>query len=246
MKWLLLVLVVAFSYVCTHPVQREHEHGDHDHPDHHLAKRNTDQNAERDEESPASEEAEGDGDPVNNEVDVEETDEEGTCDEKNTDEESNTDETKAPKKLSLKDLQSNHKVGKRSVPWGHGHHSLDRHRSTREKRSHSEIHHHEEHLRSRRSKESENKSEGDSLYHFDPPEHLDRKRRNVGHHERHHPQLLDEVAHPLETPPQDHEAHGIEHMVRKRHTEEEDQHDNHDELPTFESDDVQQVDSPFE
>ncbi|VDL76412.1 unnamed protein product [Nippostrongylus brasiliensis] len=117
MKWLLLVLVVAFSYVCTHPVQREHEHGDHDHPDHHLAKRNTDQNAERDEESPASEEAEGDGDPVNNEVDVEEAGEEGTCDEKNTDEESNTDETKAPKKLSLKDLQSNHKGATATIHW---------------------------------------------------------------------------------------------------------------------------------
>ncbi|KAK6043757.1 hypothetical protein COOONC_18738, partial [Cooperia oncophora] len=113
----------------------------HNHPDHHISERSAHESAEHAHESA---EEEGDADSVNEiapDNELQEIMDEPECSEdKNKGEEEGTvEENKHHAKLSLKDQQHDHKVGKRSAYGGeaHGHHSPGGHHPAREKRSES-------------------------------------------------------------------------------------------------------------
>lgn len=256
MKLLALALLAGFSYVCAHPISGEH--GDNDHPDHHISARNTHQEPEDGETARTYDETEGDADSLND-VDLDElVEEHDKCESENhpEEEELTIEGKETHKKLSLKDQQKDHKVGKRSAQWGqgHGHHG---HRGIREVQTEStggSTEEEHEHQRSRRSHEEEDKSELEyHHHHHEPLEHADRRRRDVGSHEEHahnsdehdenDPQTTEELQHHQEKRSGHHDFE-YGHILVKRDEDNGSHH--HENEPSFASDDEQHVDSPFE
>uniref|UniRef100_A0A7I4YQB9 Secreted phosphoprotein 1 n=1 Tax=Haemonchus contortus TaxID=6289 RepID=A0A7I4YQB9_HAECO len=137
---LLLAVIILLAFVYTYAYPSYNEHSGHNHPDHHFSKRSADENNESAEHKSSSTEEEGDVDPVNDTTspdnELEEIVEEECSEDKSRNEEGTTGE--AHTKLSLKDQQGVHKVGKRNAnAEGHDHHGEERD-GTREKRSQSE------------------------------------------------------------------------------------------------------------
>ncbi|KAK5986931.1 hypothetical protein GCK32_003455 [Trichostrongylus colubriformis] len=209
----------------------------HNHPDHHITTRSEHDNKESAEQANEYAEEEGDIDSVNETAsadnELEEFPKEVGCDEHgNKHEEKPTLEAvQTHAKLSLKDQQGEHKVGKRSASQeDHSEHGTDRHHGIREKRS--------------ESAEEDSMHSAEGVDHFEPEheqtmEPSDRKRRNTD--ETHNPS--DHSSH----------SHEEEHHVQKRslghgrhdhiHKRDVDEGSHNEDEPTFASDDVHQVDS---
>ncbi|XGW27471.1 hypothetical protein V3C99_007798, partial [Haemonchus contortus] len=230
---LLLAVIILLAFVYTYAYPSYNEHSGHNHPDHHFSKRSADENNESAEHKSSSTEEEGDVDPVNDTTspdnELQEIVEEECSEDKSRNEEGTTGE--AHTKLSLKDQQGVHKVGKRNAnAEGHDHHGEERD-GTREKRSQSEEDPSEDgHV-------AEHEDHSESSQQFEAVEPSFRKRRDTGDHtdETDHSEQDDEEQHHHEK----RSGHSGRHdHVQKRHA---DEHDHHEEEPTFASDDIHQV-----
>ncbi|KAK6018000.1 hypothetical protein OSTOST_16468 [Ostertagia ostertagi] len=230
------VLLLVSIYVCAYP---SHEHSGHNHPDHHISARNAHDNNESATHTDESEEEEGDVDTVSESIpdnELEEIVAHDDCVEghNKNEEEPVVEEHETHAKLSLKDQQRDHKVGKRSAPVfeGHGRHGV------REKRSESEGDPHDEGYI--HSEEGQDFSESDHQEHPDNAEHSNRKRRDA----EEDPDLPEHSEHSSHSHEEPHHyekrssGHHRDH-IHKRDVEE----SAHEDEPTFASDDVHQVDS---
>ncbi|PIO67510.1 hypothetical protein TELCIR_10732 [Teladorsagia circumcincta] len=173
----------------------------HNHPDHHISARNVHDNNESATHTDESEEEEGDVDTVNETTspdnELEEIMAHDDCgeDHNKNEEDPIVEEHEKHTKLSLKDQQRDHKVGKRSatVYEGHGRHGV------REKRSESEGDPNDEgdiHL-----EEGQEFSESDHHEHPDGAEHSNRKRRDAGE-DPDHPEHSEHSSHSQEGEPE--------------------------------------------